>query len=51
MTRKELGGLAFLLGALLFFDDIDDFPKLNRLHHWLIGAGLGTVGIYLLSKN
>lgn len=30
--------LGFFGGIMLFLDDIEDFPKLDRLHHWQIGA-------------
>jgi hypothetical protein len=33
-------GLLQLLGAYLFLDDVDDFPNVDRVHHWQIGAGL-----------
>jgi len=27
-----------LVGLALFLDDINDFPRLDRLHHWQIGV-------------
>jgi hypothetical protein len=36
----ELEEIARLVGGALFVHDIQDVPKIDRLHHWQIGAAL-----------
>ena len=38
--KPDLLPLIQLIGAYLFADDMDDFPKVDRIHHWQIGAAL-----------
>jgi hypothetical protein len=38
--EPEAMGLIQLIGAYLFLDDIDDFPEVDRVHHWQLGAGM-----------
>lgn len=37
-TEGILRLIAFFGGLATFLDDIKDFPKIDRLHHWQIGA-------------
>ena len=36
--------LLFGVGLILFLDDIRDFGKIDRLHHWHVGALLMYLG-------
>jgi hypothetical protein len=38
--NPELNPILQLLGAYLVLDDIDDLGKLDRIHHWQIGAAM-----------
>ena len=49
-ATKILGGVSTLTyGLILFLDDIRDFGKFDRIHHWHIGLllALGGVGALL----
>lgn len=40
-------------GVLAFIDDIQDFPKLDRIHHWQLGVlsiaiGATTIGYVVI---
>lgn len=43
--------VAFFGGLITFLDDIKDFPKLDRLHHWQIGAAVTLASILLPSPE
>lgn len=36
--------LTQVIGLLIFLHDLKDFPKLDRLHHWQVGAFLFWMG-------
>jgi len=37
---KQAGALLAIVGAALFLHDIVDVPRIDRFHHWQVGAAL-----------
>lgn len=46
-TEDSLRLVGFFGGLTLFLDDIKDFLKFDRLHHWQIGAITTLASIFL----
>jgi len=42
------GGACLVAGAVLLFDDVSDFGKLNRVHHYFLGILLIISGALIL---
>jgi len=36
---------AVVTGLAMIADDIADFPKVDRLHHWIVGAVILAIGL------